>query len=102
LQLQRVKYQDSLSAEKYHNAMLDRIDEVHESRLEALREVGKEKVKVERAYNKKIVENRFKWMIWFGKRFCQWDLEVTGLVSGLQVGRDRLRLLEWCHGIHTL
>jgi hypothetical protein len=59
LQLCRVKYQDDLSAKEYHDAMMDGIDEVHESRFLALREIEKEKVKVARAYNKRVMEKSF-------------------------------------------
>jgi hypothetical protein len=46
---------------------MDGIDEVHESQFVALREIEKEKVKVARAYNKKVMKNHFKLVSWFGK-----------------------------------
>jgi hypothetical protein len=59
LQLHWVKHQDRLSAEEYYDAMMDGVDEVHESLFAALREVEKEKAKVARAYNKRVVEKSF-------------------------------------------
>jgi transposase InsO family protein len=42
LQLHQAKHQDRLSAEEYYDAMMDGVDEVHESRIAALREIEKE------------------------------------------------------------
>jgi hypothetical protein len=47
-------YQDNLS-EDYKNLMIDRVDDLHENRFEALKELEKEKLKVARAYNKRLV-----------------------------------------------
>ena len=54
LQACRVACQNSLSAKVYGELMLDRIDGNNESRLTALREIEKEKLRVARAYNKKV------------------------------------------------
>jgi hypothetical protein len=59
LQLHQAKHQDRLSAEEYYDAMMDGVDEVHESRIAALREIEKEKVGVARAYNKRVVKKSF-------------------------------------------
>jgi hypothetical protein len=50
----RVACQNSLSAEVYGELMLDRIDGNYECRLTSLREIEKEKLRVARAYNKKV------------------------------------------------
>jgi hypothetical protein len=39
--------------------MMDKIDEMPESRFKALREIEKEKIKVAKAYNKKVMEKSF-------------------------------------------
>jgi hypothetical protein len=52
-------YQDNLSTEEYKNLMLDRVDELHERQFDALRELEKEKLKVTKAYNKKVQEKSF-------------------------------------------
>ena len=59
LQACRVACQNSLSAEVYGELMLDKIDGNNESRLTALREIEKEKLRVAKAYNKKVKEKSF-------------------------------------------
>jgi hypothetical protein len=39
--------------------MMDRIDDVHESRSKALEEIEKQKIKIAKAYNKSVVEKSF-------------------------------------------
>jgi hypothetical protein len=39
--------------------MMDEIDDIPESRLKALEEIEKEKVKIAKAYNKRVVEKSF-------------------------------------------
>jgi hypothetical protein len=39
--------------------MMDKIDEAPESRLKALEEIEKEKIKIAKAYNKRVVEKSF-------------------------------------------
>ncbi len=59
LQSFRVTGQGSLSAKEYHEWMMDKIDDVPESRFKALGEIEKEKVKIAKAYNKRVVEKLF-------------------------------------------
>jgi hypothetical protein len=56
----RVTGQDSLSAMEYRELMMDKIDDVHKSRFKALEEIEKEKIKMAKAYNKRVMENHFK------------------------------------------
>jgi hypothetical protein len=63
LQNLRITGQDYLSAKEYIELMMDKLDEAPKSRLKALEEIEKEKVKIAKAYNKRVVENRFKWEI---------------------------------------
>ena len=60
LQALRIARQNELSAVDYNNLMMDRIDDVSEERLKALREIEKEKLRVAKAYNKRgeIVSDR--------------------------------------------
>jgi transposase InsO family protein len=46
LQSSRVAYQDTLSADEYKSSMMDEVDAVVDSRLKALEEIEKEKLKV--------------------------------------------------------
>ena len=52
----RVARQNDLSAIDYHDLMMDKIDEVADERLRALRDIEKDKVRVAKAYNKKVKE----------------------------------------------
>jgi hypothetical protein len=40
--------------------MMDKIDDIPKSRFKALEEIEREKVKIAKAYNKCVMENRFK------------------------------------------
>jgi hypothetical protein len=50
----RLAKQNELSAIDYHDLMMDNIDEVIDKRLQALKEIEKGKIRVARAYNKKV------------------------------------------------
>ena len=50
----RLAKQNDLSAVDFHNLMMDNIDEVADKRLAALRDIEKDKLRVARAYNKKV------------------------------------------------
>ena len=51
--------QNGLSAVDYHDLMMDNIDEVSDKRLQALKEIKKDKLRVARAYNKKVRAKSF-------------------------------------------
>jgi hypothetical protein len=50
----RLAKQNELSTVDYHDLMMDNIDEVADKRLQALKEIEKDKIRVARAYNKKV------------------------------------------------
>ena len=50
----RLAKQNDLSTVDYHDLMMDNINEVRDKRLQALKEIEKDKLRVARAYNKKI------------------------------------------------
>ena len=50
----RLARQNDISAVDYHDLMIDNIDEATNKRLMALRESEKDKLRVARAYNKKV------------------------------------------------
>jgi hypothetical protein len=58
----RIARQNELSAIDYHNLMLNRLDKVSDERVKTLNEIERDKLRVARAYNKrvkkKIVSNR--------------------------------------------
>jgi hypothetical protein len=74
--------------------MLDRLDEVSDERVKALGEIESDKLRVAKAYNKRVKKNHFRSEILFGRRFCLLGLEVAGLGSGLQTGKDHIELRE--------
>jgi hypothetical protein len=55
----RITGKDYLSAKEYTEFMMDKEDEAPESRLKALEEIEKEKVKIAKAYNKCVVKKLF-------------------------------------------
>jgi hypothetical protein len=59
LQVNRVVKQDTLSSEEYKSSMMDEVDDLLEKCLEALQEIEKNKVKIAKAYNKKVQEKSF-------------------------------------------
>jgi hypothetical protein len=69
-----------LSAKEYTELKMDKVDEASESRLKALEEIEKEKVKIANAYNKHVVEKLFQVgdLVWkmILPLSCQGGLEV--------------------------
>jgi hypothetical protein len=55
----RIAQQNELSAVDYHNLMLDRLDEVSDERVKALGEIERDKLRVAKAYNKRVKEKLF-------------------------------------------
>jgi hypothetical protein len=50
----RLVKQNELSIVNYHDSMMDNIDDVTNKRLQGLKEIEKDKIRVTRAYNKKV------------------------------------------------
>ena len=55
----RLAKQNDLSAVDYYNSMMDNIDEVTDKHKKALKEIEKDKLRVARAYNKKVKGKSF-------------------------------------------
>jgi ribosomal protein L24 len=55
----QITQQNELSPIDYHNLMLYRLDEVSDERVKTLREIEREKLRVARAYNKRVKEKSF-------------------------------------------
>jgi hypothetical protein len=55
----RLATQNNLDAIVYHSLMMDNIDEVTDKRMRVLKEIEKDKVRVARAYNKKVRPKSF-------------------------------------------
>jgi hypothetical protein len=98
LQVHRVAGQEALSAIEYMELMMDQIDEVPASQLKALKEIKKEKMRVTKAYNKKVMERSFQVgeLVWKtilplgtkDSKFSKWSpcwegpFRVVGVVPG--------------------
>lgn len=98
LQSIRVARQNDLSKGEYASVMMESIDELPEKLLKALKEIEKEKLRVARAYNKKVREKVFQIgeLVWktilpighrnnkFGKWSPGWEgpFKVIGIVPG--------------------
>jgi hypothetical protein len=50
----RLDKQDEFSVVDYYDLMMDNIDEITDKRLQALKEIEKDKIRVARDYNKKV------------------------------------------------
>jgi hypothetical protein len=55
----QIARQNELSVVDYHNLMLNRLDEVSDERVKALGENERDKLRVVRAYNKRVKEKLF-------------------------------------------
>jgi hypothetical protein len=55
----QITRQNELSVVDYHNLMLNRLDEVSDERVKALGENERDKLRVVRAYNKRVKEKLF-------------------------------------------
>ena len=55
----RLAKQNDISVVDYYDLMMDNIDEVSDKRLQALKEIEKDKLRVARAYNKKVRAKSF-------------------------------------------
>ena len=94
----RLAKQNDLSAVDYHDLMMDNIDEVTDKRLKALKEIEKDKLRVARAYNKKVKLKSFQVgdLVWktilplgmksnkFGKWSPSWEgpYKIIKVISG--------------------
>jgi hypothetical protein len=90
----QIAQQNELSAVDYHNLMLNRLDEVSDERVKALGEIERDKLRVDKAYNKRVKEKSFQIgdLVW--KTIFLLGLEVASSGSGLQIGKDRIESMK--------
>jgi hypothetical protein len=99
-----------LSTANYHDLMMDNIDEVTDKRLQALKEIEKDKIRVARAYNKKVKLMSFQVgnLVWktilpFGAkdhRFGKWSLSWEGPYTIVKVIIGNCYMLKMIRGEH--
>jgi hypothetical protein len=104
----RLVKQNDLSAVVYHYFMMDNIDEVTDIRLKALKEIEKDKVRVAKAYNKKVKSKSFqvgelvwKTILLIGSKsnqFGKWSPNWDGPYKVINVIFDNSYLLEILQG----
>jgi hypothetical protein len=83
-----IAQENKLSAVDYHNLILDRLDEVSDERVKTLGEIERDKLRVAKAYNKRVKEKSFQVgdLVWkmilpIGSRsskFRKWSLNWEG------------------------
>jgi hypothetical protein len=73
----RMDEQNELSAVDYHNLILDSLDEVSDERINSLGEIERDKLRVARAYNKRVMKNHFRSETLFGRQFCLLGQKAT-------------------------
>ena len=94
----RIAKQNDLSTVDFYNLMMDNIDEVADKRLVALKSIERDKLRVARAYNKKVKLKNFQVgdLVWkvilpigsrdkkFGKWSPSWEgpFRITRVVPG--------------------
>ena len=108
LQALKVARQNDLSAVDYSNLMMDIIDEVPEERLKALREIEKEKLRVAKAYNKRVREKSFQigdlvWKTIFplgtkDNKFGKWSLSWEGPYRIVEIVPENLYFVQSLQG----
>ena len=59
LDVYRLAKQNDLSSVDYYISMMDNINEVTDKQMKALKEIEKDKLRVARAYNKKVKDKSF-------------------------------------------
>jgi len=104
----RLARQNDLSAVDYHNLMMDRIDEVTDERFRALREIEKDKIRVAKAYNKRVKEKSFQVgdLVWKtilpigskDNRFGKWSPSWEGPYKVLEVVPGNSYLVQILQG----
>jgi hypothetical protein len=106
----RLAKQNELSAVDYHDLTIDNIDKVTDKRLQALKEIEKDKIRVARANNKKVKLKSFQVgdLVWktmlpvgtkdhkFGKWSLSWEAPYT-IVKVITGNSYMLKILSGEH-----
>jgi hypothetical protein len=111
LQSLRMTGQGSLLTKEYHELMMDKINDVPKSRFNALEEIEKEKIKIAKAYNKRVMGKSFQvrdlvWKMilplgtWSGK-FHKWSPSWKGPFRVIWVAPGNAYFMEDIEG-HSL
>jgi hypothetical protein len=106
----RLAKQNELSTIDYHDLMMDNIDEVADKRLQALKEIEKDKIRVVRGYNKKVKLKSFQVgdLVWKtilpvgtkDHKFRKWSLSWKGPYTIVKVITGNSYMLKTLRGEH--
>jgi hypothetical protein len=108
----RIAQQNVLSAVDYRNLMLDRLDKVSDERVKALGEVERDKLRVARAYNKRVKKKSFQVgdLVWKtilpirsrSNKFGKWSLNWEGPYKIEEVILGNAYMVQSIQGISLL
>jgi hypothetical protein len=108
LNVVRFAKQNDLTVGDYYNSMMDNIDEVTDKRVTTLGEIGKDKIMVAKAYNKKVKAKSFQvgdlvWKtvlpLWSkDRKFGKWSPSWEGPYKVTQVMSSNAYLLQTLQG----
>jgi hypothetical protein len=108
LQNLRVTGQAHLSAKEYNELIMDKIDDAPKSRFKALEEIEKDKVKIAKAYNKRVMEKSFQVgdLVWKmilsldtrSGKFGKWSPSWEGLFRVIRVVPSNAYFVENLEG----
>ena len=100
--------QNDLFAVDYYNSMMDNIDEVTDKRMKALKEIEKDKLRVARAYNKKVKDKSFQVgdLVWKtilplgmkSNKLCKWSPSCEGPYRVVKVIFGNFYMMETLQG----
>jgi hypothetical protein len=88
----RLAKQNELSVVDYYDLMMNNIDEVTDKRLQGLKKIENDKIRVARAYNKKVKLKSFQVSDLVWKTILPVGTKDYKYGSGLQVGKDHMWL----------
>jgi hypothetical protein len=104
----RIGGQDNLSAAEYIEGMMGTIDGMPEGRLKALRKIEKEKMRVAKAYNKRVKRRSFqiRELVWkmilslgtWDKKFGKWSPSWEGPMRVVRIIPGNAYLSETLEG----
>jgi hypothetical protein len=111
LQNLRITGQGYLSTKEYTELMMDKVHEALESQLKALEEIEKEKVKIAKEYNKRVVKKSFQVgdLVWKtilplgtqSGKFGKWSPSWEGPFRVIRVVLGNAYFVEYLEG-HSL
>jgi hypothetical protein len=106
----RLAKQNDLSPAMYHDLMMGNIDEVTDKRIQALKEIDKDKARVAIAYNKKVKSKSFQVgdLVWKtilplglkSNKFGKWSPSWEGPLKVIKVVFENSYMLETLQGEH--